>query len=315
MKFEIFNRDQVDVKKWDDLILNSSSPRIYATSVFLDASTSGKWKAIVFDDYKAVMPVFEKNSVLFKYVTQPLLSQQLGLFIDKVSFPERNEYLLRSINFLTRNFKMGSTSLNEGNWIQFSKDIEVIPRVNFILDLNRPYEKINLNYSKSLRKNLRKINGLKVIKNNSSVEAVVDFYMVNMITQNPMKSKKGALIVRILKSLLENGLAATYDVCDEEGNSLTKSVFTLYGNRITNIFGCSSSEGFSRNSMAFVIDHIIRDFSESDYCFDFEGSDVPGVKQFFERFGPEEKKYPQIFWDKTAGIYSLVKKIKTQLNQ
>lgn len=315
MKFKILNREEIDIDKWDFLILNSSSPRIYATSIYLDASTSKKWKAIVFDDYIAGIPVFEKKTMLFKYLAQPVLSQQLGLFIAKEHFSERSEYLPEVISFLRDRYKIGNMSLNEGNWISFPVGVDVVPRTNFLLDLSRSYTKISSNYSRSLIRNLKKSSVLSLSKNQYSVDSIMEFYHSNLNKKISLKSKNIWAMKRVLKALFSKGLAATYSSVDSHGKILSQSVYTFYGNRITHLLGSSNEKGIIANSMGFLIDQIIREYAESDFFFDFEGSDVPGVRDFFRRFAPEEKKYPQVFWDKTAGIYSFAKKIKTQIYQ
>ncbi len=315
MNFKIVARDNIDIEKWDALIENSSSPRIYATSDYLDSSTRYKWKALVFDDYKAVLPFFEKNSILSKYLAQPVLSQQLGLFISNDFFLERNLFLNEAINFLYENFKVANLSLNEGNWITFPKNVEVIPRTNFILDLRRNYEKIYSNYSRSLCRNIKKTSSLQLTKCYVSADEVLDFYQRNLNKKLTLKSKNLWAIKSLINVLVEKRRAAIYQVSDKNNEILTQSVFTFFGKRITHILGSSNQKGIDTYSMAFLMDKVIQENSNSDYSFDFEGSDVPGVKEFFRRFGPEEKKYPQLSWDKTAGIYSFVRKIKNQVNQ
>ena len=315
MKYEILNRDNINIEKWDNLIFNSTSPRIYATSDYLDNSTSKNWKAIVFEDYGAALPLFEKNTILLKYLAQPVLSQQLGLFISKEYFEDRNLYLNQCLDCLLKNYKVGNLSLNEGNWMPFSSDFKVTPRTNYVLSLSRTYEKIYSNYSKSLRRNLKKISDLRLEKNLNSIDDVFEFYQKNLQKKYSINSKSSWVLLRIFKTLFEKNLISTYSVVDDKGTIFSQSIFSAYGKRITNLFGSSNDLGINNNSMTFLLDAVIRENAETEIYFDFEGSDVPGVKEFFKRFGPEEKKYPQISWDKTAGIYSFVKKIKNQVYQ
>lgn len=315
MNIKVLSREEVDAEKWNSLIETSFSPRIYATTHYLDASTSKKWKALVFDDYTAVLPFFEKSSVLTKYLAQPVLSQQLGLFISKDHFTERNAILIEAINLLFDTYKVAHLSLNESNWITFPENIEVIPRTNFILDLDRDYDKIYSNYSRSLCRNLKKASSLKISQEYDSIDEILEFYQNNLNKKLSLKSKNLWAMKRIINALIDNGNAEIYKVLDENNQLLSQSVITFFGKRITHVLGSSNQKGIETYSMAFLMDKVIQENANSDFSFDFEGSDVPGVREFFRRFGPEEKKYPQLSWDKTAGIYSFVKKIKNQVYQ
>ncbi len=40
-----------------------------------------------------------------------------------------------------------------------------------------------------------------------------------------------------------------------------------------------------------LLNEVLKEFSERDLLFDFEGSDLPGVKEFYEYFGPVNQPY------------------------
>ena len=66
-------REDIDVKKWDDIIKNAVQSRIYAFSWYLDAMTDGKWSALVIDDYVSVFPILVKNIFLLSLLLLLLL--------------------------------------------------------------------------------------------------------------------------------------------------------------------------------------------------------------------------------------------------
>jgi hypothetical protein len=41
----------------------------------------------------------------------------------------------------------------------------------------------------------------------------------------------------------------------------------------------------------FLINNIIKEFSQTNLLFDFEGSDLAGVKEFYQNFGPVNQPY------------------------
>jgi hypothetical protein len=44
----------------------------------------------------------------------------------------------------------------------------------------------------------------------------------------------------------------------------------------------------------FLFDQLIREFAGQDLILDFEGSDLPGVARFYQKFGPQNQ--PFSFW-------------------
>lgn len=321
MKFEVLNRSEIDVLKWEETILSSTCPLIYGSIKYLDIVSDNDWNALVFDDYSAVFPYFEKKNLLFKRLVQPTMTQQSGLFIRTDSFKNRDLYLKKSLEYLLYQNKVGEISLNEGNWISnFPKEIKVIPRTNYLLDLDREYSKIRKSYSKSLRRNLSKSVDLKIESFTNEnltfdlLKKIVSLYKENINIK--FISKNELFLLNLIKELQENGIGTEgIIVKDDKEEILSSAVFLFYKNRFVFIMGSANKKGKELNAKTFLLDFFIQKYSGQAYYLDFEGSDLPGVKEFFNSFRPTERKYPQLYWDRTAGIYTLAKKVKHQLHQ
>ena len=72
-------QQQVDKNKWDACIERSSNGLIYGYSFYLD-SMAKHWDALVLNDYEAVMPLTWNRKWGIKYLYQPPLTPQLGIF-------------------------------------------------------------------------------------------------------------------------------------------------------------------------------------------------------------------------------------------
>lgn len=322
MKFEVLNRSEIDVSKWAETIKNSTCPLIYGNVHFLDCVFDNDWNALVFDDYSAVFPFFEKKNLLFKRLVQPRMTQQSGLFIHTDSFKNKDLYLKKSLEYLLHQNMVGEITLNECNWIScFPNEIKVVPRTNYILDLNRSYSLIRERYNKNMRKKLSK-NFDYVIESLSGenltievIKKIITHYKENVNIKYIRKNE--TFIFNLFKSLHNIdgiGMEAVV-VKDENQEFISSSLFISFENRIVYLLGSVNQKGRDSNAFSFTLDFIIQKYAEQPYHFDFEGSDIPGVKEFFLSFRPTERKYPQLYWDKTAGIYTLAKKVKHQLHQ
>ena len=69
-------------------------------------------------------------------------------------------------------------------------------------------------------------------------------------------------------------------------NEILATALLLYdGKRLYNIMNTTTNAGRKAEANHFLIDRIIYEFSSLELIFDFEGSDLPGVKTFYEYFG------------------------------
>ena len=71
--------EEIDKEKWDRCIDNAPNGLIYAYSYYLDAMST-HWDGIVSGDYQSVFPLTWNKKYGIKYLYQPFLTAQLGIF-------------------------------------------------------------------------------------------------------------------------------------------------------------------------------------------------------------------------------------------
>jgi hypothetical protein len=85
-----------------------------------------------------------------------------------------------------------------------------------------------------------------------------------------------------------------YEV-QQNTNTIAVAMIPRFLNRRTLLIPRSNPEGRSANALAFLIDQVIQQHSNSEMIFDFEGSMIPGVARFYKQFGAIDKPYLNIF--------------------
>ena len=75
---------EIDKVKWDQRLETALTSRIYAYSWYLDV-VSPNWCALIEDDYESIFPIPIQKRIGIFYISQPLFTQQLGLFSSKDS--------------------------------------------------------------------------------------------------------------------------------------------------------------------------------------------------------------------------------------
>ena len=76
------------------------------------------------------------------------------------------------------------------------------------------------------------------------------------------------------------------------GDEIISSIFfTIFHNRLTLLLPTTNEKGYSKRANIFLVNHLIRTYQNSNYILDFEGSEIPGVRNFYESFGAVPEYY------------------------
>jgi hypothetical protein len=92
-------------------------------------------------------------------------------------------------------------------------------------------------------------------------------------------------------------------------DDLQASTICLFdGRRIYFILSSVTEAGKKNQANHFLVDHIIREFAGKDLVFDFEGSDIPGIAEFYLGFGAVDQPYYFLKWNHLPWLYRIFKK-------
>ena len=94
---------------------------------------------------------------------------------------------------------------------------------------------------------------------------------------------------------------------DRKDQLLAACILLIDNSRIYNIISCITNEGKIAQANYFLYDQLIKEFSKSKFILDFEGSDVKGIAEFYNRFAPQNEPYPFIKINKLHPIIKLFK--------
>lgn len=273
----------IDKLKWDNCISNSHNHLVYAESWYLDIVCSKQWDALIMGDYDAVMPLPLKRKYGVTYVQQPLWTQQLGVFS---STELKDEVLNKFIDAIPEKLMMISINLNERNVLQYR---EIIQKTNYVLSLNREYDQLIQGYSANTRYMLRRyITSEIAVLESTDVDAFIAFVRANRPV--PIDDKHYITLSEIARYILDKGKGKIILV-RKQGRTIAAALFLISKNRIIYRAGISSSLGKEHKAMFFLLDHVIHQYANSDYIFDFEGSEIKGIAHFFKGFGSTNRPY------------------------
>jgi len=298
MELQLLPSKNIDKKKWDECLNSSSNPLIYASSAYLDCMTDN-WDGIVAEDYSFIMPIPWRKKFGIRYCYKVPFIQQLGVF-GKIL---KEDNVTACIKLMLESFRYGDYSFNYLNKVNDGKRCS-----NYMLSLASNYRSTSFFYSDKLKSDLSKAGKNQLGYQSGNTEEAIDLFRelyaerTKGITANDydnfyrlcnLKERENNLIVRKI-TLDKNVLAISL---------LMKDKFRIY-----NLISCNTQKG--RNALAghFLYDSLIKEYSQTGLIFDFEGSDIPGIKHFYKSFGAIEQPYTQIHFNRLPYLLQLFKR-------
>lgn len=279
---QLLNRNEIDTEKWDKCIGASQKPLVYAKHWFLD-EVSPNWKALVSDDYRTVFPLTLKKHKGLPWLLQPLFCQQLGIFSAHDN-PPVDEVL----DFLPKASLGYHISLNMVHGDIQNRGIGRLKQNQFI-DLDFNYDALHANYSKSTRKNLRKVQNDDLVFRQLKLPLLIEFFVREYGQLLGTPAKVFAIYQQVFNAATNHAASNAYGVFLDD--KLLAAIGLIYDDLHIHTLMVASHEGKRHNALVFLIDQVIMKFSSSKRVFDFGGSDIESIAYFFAGFGANAEKY------------------------
>lgn len=288
--------NHIDIKKqhWDEQLRKCANRLIYAESVYLDHMSAG-WCALIDESTGNMMPLPVQQRMGIRYALQPPFTQQLGVF-----------FLAESTQAATAQFTAKAATisavmdlyLNYANPMPGSKE-----RCNYILDLGRPFDVISSRFRKDLVTGPLAMN---LTYTEASIDEAFRSYRDFVLPKNHTLSENHLQqFEQLSRYYLQQKRAFARKVISPAGDLLSVALFLKDEHRIYYMLSANTLDGRTASSNALLIYEVIREFAGSGLIFDFEGSEIPGVKFFFEKFSPVNQPYYHL----TAGRLFYMRKI------
>ncbi|AYO57579.1 hypothetical protein CO230_05260 [Chryseobacterium sp. 6424] len=102
---------EIDFNKYSACIESAAQYKYTAERSFLDIVSGNNWELLVYKDYEAVMPVPYIFKFGLRFVLNPNLCQQLGIFSKKDMVGLNEEFLA----FFRQNYRIWYYAFNDSN--------------------------------------------------------------------------------------------------------------------------------------------------------------------------------------------------------
>lgn len=302
-RIKILASKQVDTRKWDHCVASNANGLIYSSTEYLNAMAKN-WHGVVIDDYAAVMALPWKRKFRIRYGYTPPFIQQLGL-VGKAS----NEEFTRILQLFYKFFPLADVNFNFLN-TNIQQLLPVIPRNNFVIDLSMGYDLIKSHYKHSLKENIRKAAHESFIYAEEKVQEGIHMYHshYNERMKKHIKEKDYKHFSQLCESLHKNKECFARTAKNEQNEILAMAVFLKDTKRIYNIMNTTTHKGRDKEANHFLLNQVLHEFAGQPLLFDFEGSELPGVREFYEHFGPMNQPYFHYHYNGYSWPVKLLKK-------
>ena len=277
---------QINKSKWDHCIDTAGNGLVYGYSFYLDAMAK-HWDALVLDDYEAVMPLTWNKKYGITYLYQPFFAASLGVFGTQLSATLVNDFL----KAIPAKFSYWDIYLNEANRFALA-DFNLYERVNFVMSLNEPYEKLYNNFRENIKRNIKKAAQLNcVIKKDIDVNEVIALATEQSRNFSLVTPQDYDHFKNVYQHLHAQQKAVTYGVYTSANKLVASCAFIFSHNRAYYILVGNHPNGKTIGASHAIINAFIKDYAGQNLLLDFEGSDIPNLAFFYSSFGAIEEKF------------------------
>ena len=293
----IIPAQNIDRVKWDGCINDSSNAIIYATSAYLD-HLADNWTGIVLNDYEKVMPVTWRKKFGIRYSYQIPFLQQLGIFCGK-NFSEEKLFLKALFSVC----RYGDYPFNFANSIGGTEDF-----VNFILPLGNSYDELSKGFSSDVTQNIRRAETYDLNYEPGEIDEAFYYYMKLYGKRSGLTDDHFERFRKLCVFIGKNDKIVVRKVTAPDGSLLAIALLPVYKKRMYNVMNSTLPEGKKNEANYYLLSRLWMEFERTGMTFDFEGSDIPGVKQFYRKFGSVNQPYHKLHFNHLPWPVRLLRK-------
>lgn len=257
------------------------------------------------NDYQAVMPLPIRNKYLIKYVYNPLWILQLGVFsIDKNN--DDNLFIKKAFD----TYKFIDARLNISNKIDLFQKEKTEKQTHFLL-LN-DYEKLKQNFRSDRKKDLKRAVKYGLIgKWNADLNPFLKLFFKNITTSITSITKEDFNKLQlILETCILKGKGELLSIYDSNNNLVASGFLLKHNNRITILVSTTNFKNRKNGANTYLINQAIEKYKNTYKIFDFGGSSIKSIANYFLSFGATQETYYQINYNNLPLLYKIIKSLK-----
>jgi len=271
---KLISRNKIDTQKWDSAVAKSSIENVFLYSWYLDAVCKD-WSALMTENYKTILPIpFTKKLGVKQFIQAPF-TREYDIIGNEFSWKD-------AIGFLSKSFKSSHFRNSANNLLPIRQN-----RCHQWLDLKSDFEKDYSNNAKRILKKTKKFS----IDKSKNPKIVLDLFSENVAHKVDSISTQDLVCLKKLMTaalLLKKGELLIVMEADE---IVAAGFFLFDKKRVTYLKGASTETAKKNGAMYFLINEAMHLYKNKFNTFDFGGSDIAKVAEFYHKFGAVDRIY------------------------
>ena len=290
MKF--LEKENIDFRKWDLTIANSRTENIFCYSWYLEA-TAKNWGGLISEDYNTILPVPYSSKLGVKQIYQPAFTRELDIIGTDFTWDDALSVL--ASQFKGIQFRNSSQSLLD----------QQEERTHQFLDLTSNY-KLSTNAKRLIKKGKDQF----TIEVTDNPHELINLFKATAFSKIDSISE-GDLVT--LSNLMKAAMATNH--CEilqlhDNKKTIAAGCFLKDKKRITYLKGAATDEAKKNGAMYVLINHALEKYKSNFDVFDFGGSDIENVANFYKKFGATDRTYYNYTINNLPSWFKALKKIK-----
>lgn len=298
----LIKRHQLDEIKYNNCIEKSLQSRVYAFSWYLDIACKN-WDILILNDYEAVMPIPWRKKLGIKYVYPPFWILELGIFSIHTNL-KVDEFLQEAKLY----FKYIESYLNTDSVVE--NPLNLKKRTVQKLQLQENYKAIVDNYRKDRKKDLRRAKEyLLKEKWHDRPENLIELFKENVGLRTPkIGNKDYDILLRIIQECIKYGVGEILSIYNPYETLVASAFLIKYKETVTILVSSTDFNNRKNGANTFLIDSAIFKYHKEFKTFNFGGSSIKSIANYFLSFGAKTDNYYQFKSNNLAKLLTLFKK-------
>lgn len=289
-------------EKYRALCTQEFSIPVFSQAWWLDSTAEDCWDVVLLEkdgEILASLPYILKKRYGFIFLTQPVLTQNLGPWLRKNSLKyskklaQEKDLLQELYSKLPKHDSYSqSWHYKLTNWLPlYWLNYEQTTKYTYVIpDISNIDEVVN-NFEHSKRKNIKKSEKIIKIVFDISPEEFYDNHKITLKKQGQSISYSFEVFLKLYINGYENNSAKTIAAYDEFGN-LHAALFVVWDkNSAYNLISTIDPDFRVHGAASLLIKESIKYVSNFVNKFDFEGSMIESVERSFRQFGAVQVPY------------------------
>lgn len=279
-----------DKQKYAYWIADQPKVPIFLQPWWLDAVCVGKhWEAKIWEEKGeviAAMPYLLRHRMGMRFVVMPQMTQLAGAWLASNANPETIADAIDShlkslhLSYYYQQFPINSPIPA----LLANRGYAVSPRVTYRIEDCSDVEKVVEKYHRNKRQQLKKASTFSVKRGVLSVSEFYAFHTFTLAQEGKVISYSRQLLIDMFADIAKRDRGVVVSIYNGEV-LIAASVMVWDDDAVRYLITSRHHDYANSGVMALMVTEGVKIASERGVAFDFEGSMIPGVAQYFSEFG------------------------------